>query len=126
MSKPIQIGLLGAGVVGSGVIKILREKESEIERQVGAKVIVSGALVNDKSKERDFSFTEDFFVDSATEIIGNPELDIVVELMGGEEPAYGYIKNSLQQGKHVVTANKEVMAKYCQDCLLYTSDAADE
>ena len=51
MSKPIQIGLLGAGVVGSGVIKILREKESEIERQVGAKVIVSGALVNDKSKK---------------------------------------------------------------------------
>lgn len=117
MSKPIQIGLLGAGVVGSGVIKILQEKESEIERQVGAKVSVSNAFVKDKSKKRDFYYTDGFFVDSAQEIFSNPELDIVVELMGGEEPAYSYINSSLQNGKHVVTANKEVMAKYCQDIL---------
>lgn len=115
MSKPINVGLLGAGVVGSGVIKTFQEKAADIERQVGAKVIVTHALVRNKSKNRDFSCSDDFFVDSASEIINNPNVDIVVELMGGEEPAYEYIKGSLKSKKHVVTANKEVMAKHCQE-----------
>ena len=115
MSKPINVGLLGAGVVGSGVIKTFQEKAADIERQVGAKVIVTHALVRNKSKNRDFSCSDDFFVDSASEIINNPNVDIVVELMGGEEPAYEFIKGSLKSKKHVVTANKEVMAKHCQE-----------
>ena len=111
MSKPISVGLLGAGVVGSGVIKTFQEKAADIERQVGAKVIVTHALVRNKSKNRDFSCSDDFFVDSASEIINNPNVDIVVELMGGEEPAYEYIKGSLKSKKHVVTANKALVAE---------------
>ena len=112
MVKRISIGLLGMGVVGGGVARIISEKSDLLERQIGAKLDLRGVLVRNQNKPRSFQLPEDMFVDSPQSILEDPNVDIVVELMGGEEPALSYILNAVSNGKHVVTANKEVMAKH--------------
>ena len=112
MVKRIGIGLLGMGVVGGGVARIISEKSDLLERQIGAKLDLRGVLVRNQNKPRSFQLPEDMFVDSPQSILEDSNVDIVVELMGGEEPALSYILNAVSNGKHVVTANKEVMAKH--------------
>ena len=112
MVKRISIGLLGMGVVGGGVARIISEKSDLLERQIGAKLDLRGVLVRNQNKPRSFQLPEDMFVDSPQSILEDSNVDIVVELMGGEEPALSYILNAVSNGKHVVTANKEVMAKH--------------
>ena len=112
MVKRISIGLLGMGIVGGGVARIISEKSDLLERQIGAKLDLRGVLVRNQNKPRSFQLPEDMFVDSPQSILEDSNVDIVVELMGGEEPALSYILNAVSNGKHVVTANKEVMAKH--------------
>ena len=112
MVKRISIGLLGMGGVGGGVARIISEKSDLLERQIGAKLDLRGVLVRNQNKPRSFQLPEDMFVDSHQSILEDSNVDIVVELMGGEEPALSYILNAVSNGKHVVTANKEVMAKH--------------
>jgi len=109
MNRTVNIALLGLGTVGAGVLKILKENGHSINQKVGAEVLVKKALVRNLDKVRDI---EADLTTNFEDILCDPEIDIVVEVMGGEQPAKDYIIQALNAGKHVVTANKDVVAKY--------------
>jgi len=98
--------------VGSGVVKILEKNAENIKNKVGTEVKIKKILVNNLEKERDIEINRDLLTNKVEDIIDNPEIDIVVELIGGEQPAYDYIIRSIENGKSIVTANKLVIAKY--------------
>jgi homoserine dehydrogenase len=114
MQKSINIGLLGLGTVGSGVVKILRENAHNIEQKIGNPIALKKILVRNIAKHRDVD-CDASLTDNADDILNDPDIDIVVEVIGGEEPAKEYIIRALKAGKHVVTANKDVLAKYGHD-----------
>lgn len=107
----IKIGIMGFGTVGTGTYKILKKNEDALKKQLGASLIVEKILVKDLSKKRDVYVPEELLTTNADDILENPNIDIVVELMGGVEPAFSYIEKALNNGKHIVTANKELLAK---------------
>jgi homoserine dehydrogenase len=117
VKESIGIGLMGLGVVGGGVVKVLQDKKEAIAEQAGCPLILKKALVRDLSKPRSVQVANDILVSDAREILSNPNIDIVVEVIGGEVPAYEYIKQAVKQRKYVVTANKEVMAKHGTELL---------
>jgi homoserine dehydrogenase len=108
----VKIGLLGMGTVGTGVVRILRDNAENIARKVGVPIKVERILVRDVARARKLSVNPSLFTTNAADILDNSEIDIVIELMGGEQPAKDYILAAMQKGKHVVTANKDVVAKY--------------
>ena len=110
--RKIGVGLLGLGVVGSSVAKVLVDKADSLTDQVGATLTLRKVLVRDVNKKRSVELKSNLMVSHSDEILSDPDLDIVVELIGGEHPAKEYIEQAIVNGKHVVTANKEVMAKY--------------
>ena len=116
-SSSIGIGLLGMGVVGGGVARTLSEKGNKLGRLIGAPVTLEGVLVRDPTKSRSFDPPSHLVTTTVEDILGNPQVDIVVEVMGGRDPALDYILKSISLGKHVVTANKEVMAQHGPDIL---------
>ena len=115
-SESVGIVLLGLGVVGSGVARALTERADTYEGRVGAKLELRKALVRDLSRERAFAPDGALITSDPAEALGT-DCDIVVEVMGGEEPAREYILDSLSKGRWVVTANKELMAKYGPELL---------
>lgn len=108
----LKLGILGIGTVGSGVVKILEKNAENIKNKVGTEVKIKKILVNNLDKERDIEIDKSLLTDRAEDIIDNPDIDIVVELIGGEQPAYDYIIRAIENGKSIVTANKLVIAKY--------------
>ena len=112
----IKAALLGAGTVGGGVYEILERQREEMPRKLGAFVEITKILVRDKKKQRPgmeaACFTEDW-----KEILEDSKIQIVIELMGGIEPARTYILEALQAGKHVVMANKDLLADYGRELL---------
>ncbi len=112
MKNSVGIGLLGMGVVGGGVASVVADKGAQLAKMIGAPVNLHGALVRDLSRQRAATIPDGALTTSADDILGNPAVDIVIEVMGGEQPALDYILKSISLGKHVVTANKEVMAKH--------------
>ena len=111
MDKIVQIGLLGFGTVGSGVVRVLTDNSQLIAQRAGTAITINKILVRDLKKKRALSTAAELTTEPAA-VIGDPEIDIVVELLGGEEPARTLMLEALNRGKHVVTANKDVMAKY--------------
>lgn len=107
--RRIVIGLLGAGNVGGGVVRILQD-HSDIERRLGAQVVVKKILVRDLDRERAVGIPAGLLTTDPNEVLKDPEIRMVVELIGGQEPALTYVMEALSQGKHVVTANKALMA----------------
>src|ERR1700686_4578076 len=107
--RPLGVGLLGLGTVGTGVARVLLAKKDALERRIGRPVQICKVLVRDLDKPRSLSLP---LVGHAEEVIDDPAVDIVVELIGGDEPAQTFILQAIERGKHVVTANKEVMAKH--------------
>jgi homoserine dehydrogenase len=110
------VGLLGAGVVGSGVARILKEKREAYAHQLGQPLDLKAALVRNLDAERP-AVDRALLTTNADEILDDPEIAIVVEVMGVEQPALDYIERALRSGKYVVTANKEVMAKHGSNLL---------
>jgi homoserine dehydrogenase len=109
--KTINVGMLGLGTVGTGVAKVLTANAHNIAQKVGAPVTLKKVLVRDPRKPRQIDLGDAVTTDLDA-ILGDPSIDIVVEVMGGEHPAKDYIVQALKAGKHVVTANKDVLAKY--------------
>ena len=109
--KPINIGLLGLGTVGGGTLTVLRRNATEITRRAGREIRVLRAAVRDIEKAKvvaaDLPLTTHPF-----EVVDDPEIDIVVELIGGLEPARELVLQAIANGKHVVTANKHLVAKF--------------
>ena len=107
--ESIKIGLLGLGTVGTGVYRLLEKQAEEIKHKAGVNTVIDKVLVRNISKTRTGIPTE-IITDNPDDILNNPDIKIVVEVMGGMEPAYEYIKSALMSGKNVVTANKDLMA----------------
>jgi homoserine dehydrogenase len=110
--EAIGIGLLGLGVVGGGVAAALLQKPDMLSQHAGSPLILRKVLVRSLSKERTVAIDSSLLSTEIEQVLGDPEIAIVVEVMGGEEPALAYIREALSHSKHVVTANKEVMSKY--------------
>lgn len=113
-SNTIHLGLLGFGTVGQGVHQILKKNGELLQSRVGSCIKIKKILVK-SSKKR--NIPAKFFTKSFKDILNDPEISIVVELMGGIQPAYGYVQQAIRAGKHVVTANKELIAKHGQALL---------
>ncbi len=111
----LKIGILGIGTVGSGVVKIFDKNLENINKKVGAELKIEKILVSDVSKEREIDIDKELLTEDAADILEDPEIDIVVELIGGDEPAHEYIIRAIENGKNIVTANKLVIAKYGKD-----------
>jgi homoserine dehydrogenase len=109
--RALGVGLLGLGTVGSGVANVLLTKRVALERRIGRPVEIRGVLVRNLAKPRAVNATLPLVTD-ARDVLDDERVDIVIEVMGGEEPARTLILEAIERGKHVVTANKEVMAKY--------------
>ncbi|MBL8065261.1 MAG: homoserine dehydrogenase [Chthonomonadaceae bacterium] len=110
MPTVVRLGLLGLGTVGSGLVEIVSKSGSVIESKSGVRLEIVKALVKTKDKPRPLE--SDKLTFDPDEVFYHPEIDIVVEVMGGIEPAKGYILKALESGKGVVTANKAVLAQY--------------
>ena len=115
--KDIGIGLLGLGTVGSGVASALLSKAGSLAEQAGATLVLKKVLERDKSKLSALKLEPRTFANHIDEVISDPEVDIVIEVIGGEHPAVEYIRQAITNGKHVVTANKEVIAKHGHELL---------
>ncbi len=105
----IKIGLLGLGTVGTGVYRLVERQAEEIRHKTGTSVEVKRVLVKNLSKTRE-GIDSSVLTDNWGDIVNDREIKIIVEVMGGIEPAYTYIKTALEAGKNVVTANKDLIA----------------
>jgi homoserine dehydrogenase len=113
----IGIGILGYGVIGNGVTKILLEKAKTLSSQAGCKLEIIRILEKDTTKIKASKIDRSLFTQNASDILNDTNIDIVIEVLGGERPAMDFIKKALSKGKHVVTSNKEVMAKHFPEFL---------
>lgn len=113
----MKIGLLGLGTVGSGVFEILNEKGEDLEKIYGEKIEISKALVKNCEKKRGICREREFLTNNPYEILDDESIDLIVEAIGGIEEAHSYIQYALSKGKHVVTANKAVVANHMDDLL---------
>ncbi len=111
MSGKIVIGILGSGTVGSGVIEVLKKNISDIEQRVGRSISIKSVLVRDLTKKRDH-LEGIQLTNKVEDILDDPEIAIVVELMGGLHPSLEYMLRAMEAGKHVITANKDVVAQF--------------
>jgi len=110
--EEINVGLLGLGVVGGGVATALLEQSDDISSKVGRRVKLKKILVRDSSKSRPSNIPADLLTTNPEDILTDREIHIVAEVIGGTQPATRFLKDALSAGKHVVTANKEVVAKH--------------
>ena len=112
----IQLAVLGAGTVGTGVYKVIQNLKDDMPHKIGGNLVISKILVRDASKKRE-GIDASLLTDSWNEIINDKDIDIIVEVMGGIEPARTYISEALKAGKSVVTANKDLMAEKGKELL---------
>ena len=113
----LNVGLLGLGVVGGGVAAALLEQSAAISAKAGRPLHLKKTLVRDAAKPRDATIPARLITANPEEILADPDIGLVVEVIGGVNPAAQYLKDALTAGKHVVTANKEVMAKHGPELL---------
>jgi homoserine dehydrogenase len=112
MKKDIGIGLLGLGTVGSGVAEVLVTKADSLAEQAGLPLVLRKVAERDVNKRHSARLSPNVLTSNPEEVLSHPEVDIVIELIGGEHPAKELIERAIANGKHAVTANKEVIAKY--------------
>lgn len=110
--KKINVGLLGFGTVGSGMAKILLTNQDVIESRLGTSLTLKWIADLDIERDRGFAVDPGILTKDAAAVIRDPDVDIVVELIGGYEPAKSFILKAIDQGKHIVTANKALLAKH--------------
>lgn len=116
MGRVIRIGQLGCGIVGSATLRMLARNAADIEQRIGAAIEVVTVAVRDTGKQRDVpEGTSSLYTTDAHEVVRHPDVEIVVEAMGGIEPARSLLLEAIANGKHVVTANKELLASLGQE-----------
>lgn len=109
--KKVKIGLLGFGTVGSGVWKIINDNKDIISQKCGSEIVISKILVRDIKKKRNADIPDGILTTDADDILNDKDIKIIVEVMGGIEPARNCILRAFKCGKHVVTANKALLAR---------------
>lgn len=120
--KAISIGLLGLGTVGTGVVKIVHDHQDTLMHQVGCPVVIKRILVKNLNKSRNVDVDPSILTTSSEEILEDPEIDVIIEVMGGTGTAKEYLLKALKNGKHVVTANKDLMALHGTELLKVASE----
>ena len=110
--KPIKVGLLGLGTVGRGTYDVLKRNQEEITRRAGRGIEIAAVAVRDVGKARAVVGPQMPISSNAEDVVRRPDIDIVVELIGGYEPARTLVLEAIARGKHVVTANKALLAKH--------------
>ncbi|MEK7286856.1 MAG: homoserine dehydrogenase [Nitrospirota bacterium] len=115
IKKTIQVGLIGFGTVGCGMAEILLQREEEIAGRLGVPLCLAQVADLDIERERPIKIKKSILTTNAHDIIANPKIDIVVELMGGISPARELILDAIAHGKHVVTANKALLAYHGEE-----------
>lgn len=111
MADTVKVALLGLGTIGSGVYKLIERQQEEMSSKAGASIEIAAILVHNLGKERE-GVDRTLLTDRWEDIINNEEIQIVIEVMGGIEPARTMILEALKAGKNVVTANKDLVAEY--------------
>lgn len=112
MKDFVNVGLLGAGTVGGGVLRVLEQNAEEIEKKVGRPIRITKVLDRNVERLQKEYGDKYYFTNNADEVLNDKDIDIIVELLGREHPAKEYIAQAFANGKHVVTANKDVLARY--------------
>ncbi len=115
--KSLKIGLMGLGTVGTGVVRLVQDHQEDLQRQIGCAVEIAKILVRDKQKARSIHVDPRLLTEEPAEIILDPEIDIVIEVMGGVEETKQHILAALEHRKHIVTANKDLMALHGAEIL---------
>lgn len=115
--KPVKVGLLGLGTVGTGVVRILEGHQEDLASQVGSPILVEKIAVRNVEKSRSIYVDSSKLTEDPWEVIRHPDIDVIVEVMGGVEQTKAYILEALERGKHIVTANKDLMALYGSEIL---------
>ncbi|MEK7711642.1 MAG: homoserine dehydrogenase, partial [Pseudomonadota bacterium] len=110
--EPVKIGILGLGTVGSGTVNVLTRNADEIQRRAGRGIRVVHAAARDLKRKRNCPTEGIRLTANPQEVVNDPEVAVVVELMGGYEPARTLVLNAIENGKHVVTANKAMIAAH--------------
>lgn len=115
--KPVKVGLLGLGTVGTGVVRILEGHQEDLASQVGSPIQIEKIAVRNVGKPRSIYVDSSKLTEDPWEVIRHPDIDVIVEVMGGVEQTKAYILEALERGKHIVTANKDLMALYGSEIL---------
>ncbi|MDY0189675.1 MAG: homoserine dehydrogenase [Desulfuromonas sp.] len=120
--QEIQVGLLGFGTIGTGVAKMFKGNAEVIEKRLGARLILHSIADLDTTSDRGVNLDGVVLTNDANAVLTNPDIDIIIELIGGYEPARSFVKTALENGKHVVTANKALMAVHGKELLEIAND----
>lgn len=115
--QSIKLGLMGFGTVGTGVVRIIQAHQEDLQKQTGLSIEISRILVQDAEKSRNISSMVGALTTDPTSLLDDPEIEVIVEVIGGIHPAKEYILGALERGKHVVTANKDLMALHGAEIL---------
>jgi len=108
--KEVYVGLIGLGTIGTGVARVLTENSDIITKRLGARLVLKKVADLDIERDRGLTIDRALYTTDAKEIINDPDISIVIELMGGYEPAKSFILEAIKKGKHIVTANKALLA----------------
>lgn len=106
----VKVGLMGFGTVGTGVVRLVQNHQEDLQKQTGLGIEIGRILVLDKGKTRNIGNMTDRITTDPADLLYDPDIDVIVEVIGGTTKAKEYIMTALEQGKHVVTANKDLMA----------------
>ncbi|MFA4135117.1 MULTISPECIES: homoserine dehydrogenase [unclassified Brevibacillus] len=115
--QSIKLGLMGFGTVGTGVVRIIEAHQEDLQKQTGLSIEISRILVQDAEKSRNISSMAGTLTTDPASLLDDPEIEVIVEVIGGIHPAKEYILGALERGKHVVTANKDLMALHGAEIL---------
>jgi homoserine dehydrogenase len=113
----MKVGLLGCGTVGGGVVRLLRANASYIEARIGTAIEIAKVVVRDPAKDRVPELDRGRVTTDPEAVLGDASIDVVIEVMGGVDPARGYVERAISAGKQVVTANKMLLALHGGDLL---------
>jgi len=120
--KPVKVGILGLGTVGGGTVNVLKRNAAEIARRAGRDIIITRASAKDLSKPRICDTQGIILTNDPLDIINDPEIDIVLELIGGAGPIKDLVLKAIENGKHVVTANKSLLALHGNEIFAKASE----
>ncbi|MDP2682858.1 MAG: homoserine dehydrogenase [Deltaproteobacteria bacterium] len=113
--QKINIGLIGFGTVGTGLVKVLKENAKVIQERLGAEIVLKKIADKDITRDRGVEIDKSIITTDANDIINDPSINIVIELVGGIEPAKTFILKALNNKKHVVTANKALLSQHGEE-----------